>query len=189
MNLTCLSGVRCVLTSVWETLVVSSCGRLTSSYTRLSIALWPSLPEENKSFNFLHTVVRRIRDPIVLRDELISELIGGRDTTAVCLCWLFYPLAQNPSITATLRHETLSTVGKERVRRQRKRPGRSRGKQVVHCTTIRSNLNYNEVIQIGPPACLPFSHTHTRQLIAASSKKIPRLVSASNDRREQFPQS
>ena len=67
--------------------------------------------ESDKSFNFLHTLIMHSRDPTVLRDQLIAVLIGARDTTACCLSWLFYSLAQNQQVLGKLREEVVSTVG------------------------------------------------------------------------------
>ena len=42
----------------------------------------------------------RAHDDKYLRDMLFNFLIAGRDTTAVCLTWLFYEVAQRPAVEA-----------------------------------------------------------------------------------------
>jgi len=44
-----------------------------------------------------------------LRDEAMTILLAGHETTAVALAWTFYLLAQNPQIEAAL-HEELDSV-------------------------------------------------------------------------------
>ena len=80
-----------------------------------------SLPEEElekrskseKSFTFLHSLARFTRDPKVIRDQILSVLLAGRDTTAATLSWAFYELSHYPAVYAKLRSEVLSTVGAE----------------------------------------------------------------------------
>jgi cytochrome P450 len=47
----------------------------------------------------------------MLRDQLVSTLLAGRDTTACALSWLFYELSYHPHIYAKLREEVLNTIG------------------------------------------------------------------------------
>jgi cytochrome P450 len=47
----------------------------------------------------------------MLRDQLVSVLLAGRDTTACTLTWAIYHLSLSPSIFAKLRQEIIDTVG------------------------------------------------------------------------------
>jgi len=46
-----------------------------------------------------------------LRDEVLTLIIAGHDTTALALSWSFYLLARNPAIEATLREELQTALG------------------------------------------------------------------------------
>ena len=65
--------------------------------------------EEGKDFT--HSLSIFTQDRKVLRDQLISTLLAGRDTTACTLSWLFYELAYHPDIFSRLREEVLKTIG------------------------------------------------------------------------------
>ena len=61
--------------------------------------------------NFTDSLSRFTNDRTVLRDQLVSTLLAGRDTTACTLSWLFYELAYHPEVYAKLRDEVLKTLG------------------------------------------------------------------------------
>lgn len=46
-----------------------------------------------------------------LRDELMTLLLAGHETTSHALSWTFHLLAQNPELEARVRHEALSVLG------------------------------------------------------------------------------
>jgi cytochrome P450 len=54
------------------------------------------------------------RDRKVLRDQLVSILLAGRDTTASTLSFTFYELARHPEVFQKLRAEIIDTVGLDR---------------------------------------------------------------------------
>lgn len=54
---------------------------------------------------FLHELVKVTSDPQVIRDEVLSALLGGRDTTASLLSNLFFCLARDPRVWKKLRDE------------------------------------------------------------------------------------
>jgi enoyl reductase-like protein len=64
--------------------------------------------------NFTNALSRFTTDRTVLRDQLVSTLLAGRDTTACTLSWLFYELAYHPDVYKTLRDEVLKTLGRDR---------------------------------------------------------------------------
>ncbi|RLN90103.1 hypothetical protein BBJ28_00022842 [Nothophytophthora sp. Chile5] len=51
-------------------------------------------------------------DPVEVRNIAAAALIGGRDTTADSLGWLFHMLSQNPRVEAKLRSEILRHLPK-----------------------------------------------------------------------------
>lgn len=54
---------------------------------------------------FLHELVKATSDPLVIRDEILSALLGGRDTTASLLSNLFFCLARDLRVWRKLREE------------------------------------------------------------------------------------
>ena len=60
-----------------------------------------------KRYVFLDHVVERAKDREVLRDQSISMLLGGTETTASLLGNLLYVLARRPDIWNKLRAEAL----------------------------------------------------------------------------------
>ncbi|KAF4122603.1 Cytochrome P450 [Geosmithia morbida] len=66
---------------------------------------------DKKGSSFLHVLAGFTRDPKVLRDQIVSVLLAGRDTTASTLSWAVYELARHPAAVARLRREVLDTVG------------------------------------------------------------------------------
>lgn len=84
-------------------------------YIDRALALSPEeLTEKNShdsGYTFLHAIAGYTRDRKMLRDQLVSVLLAGRDTTACTLSWTIYHLSLSPSITAKLRQEILATVG------------------------------------------------------------------------------
>jgi cytochrome P450 len=61
--------------------------------------------------SLLAALVQESRDPVFLRDQLVSTLLAGRDTTAATLSWSLKELSRNPDIWQRLREEVLSTLG------------------------------------------------------------------------------
>lgn len=70
--------------------------------------------KSDKGFTFLHALARYTRDPVMIRDQIVSVLLAGRDTTAATLSWTFYEMSHYPEIWAKLRKEVLDTVGPTR---------------------------------------------------------------------------
>jgi cytochrome P450 len=63
--------------------------------------------------DFTDSLSQFTKDRTVIRDQLVSTLLAGRDTTACTLSWLFYELAYHPEVYKRLREEVLSTIGKD----------------------------------------------------------------------------
>ncbi|KAF1838401.1 cytochrome P450 [Decorospora gaudefroyi] len=68
----------------------------------------------DEGYTFLHAIAGYTRDRAMLRDQLVSVLLAGRDTTACTLTWAIYHLSMDASITAKLRQEIIQTVGLDR---------------------------------------------------------------------------
>ncbi|KAK3683827.1 cytochrome P450 [Podospora appendiculata] len=92
--------------------------RFISPYISRTLSLSPTdldtLSKSDKDFTFLHSLALSTRSPKVIRDQLMSVLIAGRDTTAATLSWTIYELAHYPAIYARLRSTILATVGATR---------------------------------------------------------------------------
>lgn len=86
-------------------------------YIEEALALSPEELEKksnhDQGYTFLHALAGYTRDRTILRDQLVSVLLAGRDTTACTLTWTMYHLSKNPKIVAKLREEIISTVGLE----------------------------------------------------------------------------
>ncbi|KAF1986177.1 cytochrome P450 [Aulographum hederae CBS 113979] len=64
--------------------------------------------EKEKKYSLVDELVDTTKDPEELREQLLSLLIAGRDTTASLLSWTFLLLAHHPSTFHTLRTQILS---------------------------------------------------------------------------------
>ncbi|KAL4754881.1 hypothetical protein BDW72DRAFT_104008 [Aspergillus terricola var. indicus] len=64
-----------------------------------------------KSFTFLHALANYTRSSKTIRDQVVSILLAGRDTTAATLSWAFYELSHYPEAYSKLRAEILDKVG------------------------------------------------------------------------------
>ncbi|KAK5997338.1 Cytochrome P450 52A3-B [Cladobotryum mycophilum] len=69
------------------------------------------LSKSDMDFTFLHSIARFSRDPKTIRDQIMSVLLAGRDTTAATLSWAIYELSNYPSMWARLREEVLGVLG------------------------------------------------------------------------------
>lgn len=78
-----------------------------STFIDEALALSPKELEEKTShdqgYTFLHAIAGYTRDRDTLRDQLVSVLLAGRDTTACTLTWVIYHLSMDPAITAKVR--------------------------------------------------------------------------------------
>ncbi|TFK64712.1 cytochrome P450 [Pluteus cervinus] len=72
-------------------------------------------PEDSKEPDtLLEHLVNSTEDHIILRDEVMSLMAAGRDTTASTLTFAAYMLAEHPHVLQKLRDEILSKVGPDR---------------------------------------------------------------------------
>jgi hypothetical protein len=70
--------------------------------------------KSQSGYTFLHALASFTRDRKVLRDQLLTILLAGRDTTASALSWTFYELARHPEVVKKLRDEIIRTLGLDR---------------------------------------------------------------------------
>jgi len=68
--------------------------------------------EKPERYVFLDELVQSTNDPIQIRDELLSILLAGRDTTAGLLTNTFHILAKNPEVWLKLRSEVQPLNGR-----------------------------------------------------------------------------
>lgn len=67
--------------------------------------------KSKKQDTFLHALARKTKDRKVIRDQLVSLLLAGRDTTSTTLSWIILELARNPAVLQKLRAEIAREVG------------------------------------------------------------------------------
>lgn len=82
--------------------------------TALSLSPAASSSSSASADSFLLRLTRLTRDPRMIRDQIISILLAGRDTTAATLTWLFFHLSQRPDVYARLRRVVLDKLGPDR---------------------------------------------------------------------------
>jgi cytochrome P450 len=77
------------------------------------LALTPAELDQklSKSDTFIHALARFTRDPKVIRDQIMSILLAGRDTTASTLSWALLELAQKPQVVERLQSEIHEQLG------------------------------------------------------------------------------
>lgn len=66
---------------------------------------------KGERYVFLEHLAERTQDPVVLRDQALSALLGGRETTASLLSHLLYILARRPEVWDKLRAEAQGFFG------------------------------------------------------------------------------
>ncbi|TFK35048.1 cytochrome P450 monooxygenase pc-2 [Crucibulum laeve] len=93
----------------------------------------------------LENLVSSTQDPIILRDEIMSLLVAGRDTTASALTFTIYMLAEHPEILRRLREEILKTIGPTR------RPTYEDFRDMKYLRAV-----INETLRLFP--AVPFNH-------------------------------
>lgn len=69
------------------------------------------ISENDAQYSLLHSIARVSKDPKVIRDEIMSVLLAGRDTTAATLSWVLYEMSHRPHTWSKLRSEVLVELG------------------------------------------------------------------------------
>lgn len=49
----------------------------------------------------------------MIRDQIVTVMLAGRDTTAATLSWIFYELSRNPEVVRKIRKEIVEHVGSD----------------------------------------------------------------------------
>ncbi len=70
---------------------------------------------KEEGYTFLHALSHYTSSKQVMRDQLVSILLAGRDTTAGTLSFLFYELSRHPEILAKLRNEIIQRIGPDKL--------------------------------------------------------------------------
>ena len=81
---------------------------------KLTMGTQESRPAESLSkpkFVFLDELAKETQNPLELRNETLSVLVAGRDTTGALLGWIFYFLARHPRVYGKLRAAVLAELG------------------------------------------------------------------------------
>jgi len=68
---------------------------------------------EDEKYVFLDALADVTQDRVTLRDQVLSVMLAGRDTTSTLLSWVVWNLARNPDVFAKLLQEVDSTLGVE----------------------------------------------------------------------------
>lgn len=71
----------------------------------------PADSDKKEKYVFLERLAEETKDPVEIRDQLLSILIAGRDTTASLLSFLFLMLAQHPDVFDKLRNIIINDFG------------------------------------------------------------------------------
>jgi len=95
-----------------------------------------------------------------IRDQLMSFILAGRDTTALLLTWTCYFLSKNPDVEKKLREEILSVVGQEK-------PTMQHTKNLKYLQMV-----LDESLRLLPPA-VPFNAKYaTRDTVLPNGAKV-----------------
>ncbi|KAI4086117.1 MAG: hypothetical protein LQ344_007830 [Seirophora lacunosa] len=75
----------------------------------------PSVTEASvaERYAFINDLYDELKDPIRVRDQLVSVLLAGRDTTACLMSWTFRLLVRYPAVLVKLRREIETVLGDE----------------------------------------------------------------------------
>lgn len=91
---------------------VKNCHEFVDYYVQRALETKVS-EDANRKYVFLEELTKQTRDPIVLRDQAMSVLLAGRDTTAGLLSFTVALLLRNKKVWYKLREEVLSEFGKD----------------------------------------------------------------------------
>ncbi|UKZ78024.1 hypothetical protein TrVFT333_005758 [Trichoderma virens FT-333] len=100
--------------------------------------------KSDRDYTFLHELASFTRDPKLMRDQIFSILLAGRDTTASALSFAMYELSRHPEVVARLRSEILTTVGTHQL------PTYEHLKEMSYLRAV-----LNETLRLYPP--VPFN--------------------------------
>ena len=88
------------------------CHRYIDRFVQKAITHVKKAPGDGKEkYVFSEALADVTKDPIVIRDQLISILVAGRDTTASLMSFLFLMLAKHPEVFKKLRTKIIEDFG------------------------------------------------------------------------------
>ncbi|KAI4140733.1 MAG: hypothetical protein L6R39_005677 [Caloplaca ligustica] len=67
----------------------------------------------SQRYAFINDLYDELKDPILVRDQLVNVLLAGRDTTACLMSWTFRLLVRYPVVLVKLRKEIEEVLGNE----------------------------------------------------------------------------
>ncbi|PNY28183.1 Cytochrome P450 alkane hydroxylase [Tolypocladium capitatum] len=76
-----------------------------------AIALVESELEKLSQSDMQFTIARISKDPKTIRDQVMSVLLAGRDTTAATMSWAMYGISNYPAAWARVRREVFDVLG------------------------------------------------------------------------------
>ncbi|KAI9892832.1 MAG: hypothetical protein M1814_000991 [Vezdaea aestivalis] len=66
--------------------------------------------EQTEGKALILDLYKELKDPLLVRDQLMHVLIAGRDTTACTMSWVFFLLVRHPKVMERLRSEIQSVI-------------------------------------------------------------------------------
>ncbi|KAE8443610.1 hypothetical protein EG329_001543 [Mollisiaceae sp. DMI_Dod_QoI] len=63
-----------------------------------------------EKYPFILDLYEDLKDPFLVRDQLVHVLIAGRDTTACLMSWAMFLLVRHPEVLAKLRKQIMSVI-------------------------------------------------------------------------------
>ncbi|KAL9058684.1 MAG: hypothetical protein Q9206_001819 [Seirophora lacunosa] len=94
---------------------------------------------KTESQTLIRDLYEELKDPDLVRDQLVHVLIAGRDATACLMSWTFFLLVRHPQAFERLKKEIHSTLGAE---------GRLSRTDLPHLPYLRCVLN--ETLRLYP---------------------------------------
>lgn len=85
--------------------------RFVDEYVQLAL----NAEVDEKDESLLAALASENRDPVFLRDAMVSALLAGRDTTAATLSWLIKEVSKDPELYKELRGEVLEVLGPDEI--------------------------------------------------------------------------
>jgi cytochrome P450 len=92
---------------------LQTCKSFAEHFVHRALQAAPSEKIDGGRYVFINELIKETRDPDVIRDQVISMLLAGRDTTASLLSYIFYTLARDKRVFYKLREIVLEEFGRE----------------------------------------------------------------------------
>ncbi|KZS91082.1 cytochrome P450 monooxygenase CYP63 [Sistotremastrum niveocremeum HHB9708] len=118
--------------------------------------------------NFLQYMSKKIDDPKMIRDELLSILLASRDSTSSLLTFVIYFLAQYPDVLARVREEVLTACPPGKV------PAPEDLRQLEYLRAV-----LNETLRLFPPVPIIPRASASKATVIPRAKGKPYYMPAS----------